>query len=263
MSLGPNLNPHQSNKPKNNNNKGLFPARVKEILLSNTDRLFKKSNGWADIGMISFKPLYTVLDQNNKSDLFAKPLFSNIKNYPIKEELVLILNAPSIKLNTNPNALEYYYIPFPISLWNNMNNNSFPDISVYDIKKEIDLGENFDDLIIRSLLPEEGDVLLEGRFGNSIRFSQTTPNKKINNNFWSSNGQKGDPIIIISNNHNKNESLPWNPIQEDINKDGSVIIMSSKQEIPIDYACKNLQTFNITLSSTFNPSLQIPDSNTF
>lgn len=262
-SLYPNINNNKSST-NSNSSSPIFPARVKSILLNDDSPLFKKTKGWADLGLISFKPLYSVVDKNNESEFYAKPLFSNIKNYPIKEEIVLIISSPSYKLNTNPNSSDYYYFPFPLNLWNSMNNNAFPDVTFFDKTKEVDLGSNFIDEVTKSLLPEEGDVLIEGRFRNSIRFSQGTPNKKNNPNYWSSNETQGKPIIIISNNHSINDdSLPWTPTQEDINNDGSTIIISSNQEIPIDYSCKNLKSFNVNLTSTFNQALQIPDNNTF
>jgi hypothetical protein len=241
----------------------LFPARVKNILLDSNNKLYSKAKGWAGIGTIQFKPIYSGIDNNKENSLLlAKPLFSNIKQYPLKEELVLIINAPSLNLNTNPNSLEYYYFPIPIGVWNNTNHNAMPDIQNYNNNPQTpEFGSTFTEKIIKTLLPEEGDFIVEGRFGNSIRLSSSTPTKKNNNNIWSSTEVDGNPIIIISNNHNNNQdSSPWIPSQEDINIDGSSIYLCSKQEIPIDYACKNLQSFNITIASSFNSTLQIPET---
>jgi len=265
MSLYPNINQNNNNSKSQNQNI-LFPARVKDICLNNNQKIFSKVDGWVGLGTILFKPLYSTIDNGVDSFLVAKPLFSNIKQYPLKEELVLILNSPSYKLNNNPNSSDYYYFPLPIGLWNNINHNTMPDIDVFNSDpKDLNIGNTFVEAEnIKSLLPEEGDIILEGRFGNSIRFSSTTNNKKTNNNSWSSNGNNGDPILIITNNHNnKIESNPWNPIQEDINNDGSSIYISSNQEILIDYASKNLKTLNINIATPFNSVLQIPDDNIF
>ena len=261
MSLYPSLNNnYTSNNSKINNI--LFPARVKNILLNNDDILFKKKNGWGDIGLIEFKTLYKNID-TDKSFLTAKPLFPNIKNFPLKEEIVIIINGPTDGLNTNDNSSGYYYIPFPINIWNNIHHNAFPNISTYNsLKKEIELGNTFTEQNnIKNLLPEEGDTILEGRYGNSIRFSHTTPNKKNNNNSWSSKGDSKDPILVISNNHNRNvQNEPWVPTQEDINEDGSGIWLCSNQEIPINYSCKNMQSFDITISDSFNIALELPSN---
>ena len=54
----------------------------------------------------------------------------------------------------------------------------------------------------KNMLPFEGDMILEGRFGNSIRFGSSTPKGKNN---WSENDSEGDPITILRvANPNKN-----------------------------------------------------------
>ena len=237
----------------------LFPSRVKDILINNNSDLFEKLDGWAGLGTIQFSPLYTTLDNNNKNLFFAKPLFGNIKQYPIKDEIVLILNLPSPKQNENENSSEYYYLNIPISFWNDNHHNAYADISYTN---QVQLGNTFDEKTnIKTLLPEEGDIIIEGRWGHSIRFSSTTPNKENNNNSWSSvpSGNPGSPITIIRNNQKNNEQSPWIPIQEDINEDGSSIILSSDQEIPLNLSCNNLKTFNTTLSDSFDITLQIPE----
>ena len=260
MSLYPGSNNDNTEKLKDSNQQTLFPARVKDIIINDSNN----KEGWVGLGTIQFKPLYKYVDSNN-SKFYAKPLFASINNYPIKEELVIIFNLPSYKLNTDYNSSEYYYIPIPINIWNNINHNSLPDTSIYDSNpQELNNGDTFKEKIIKQLLPEEGDLLFQGRFGNSIRFSSTTKDKKRNINSWSSQGINGDPIILISNKHNEPEDTnPWTPTQEDINKDGSSIWICSGQEIPINYSCKNLKSFNITISNGFNGALQIPDNNIF
>jgi len=265
MSLYPGNNTHSNSKgiPSSEN---IFSARVKDILLSNEQPLFKKLKGWADIGTIEFKPIFKSVDSDSISKSYAKPLFSNIKQYPLKNELVLILNAPSININDNPNAKEFYYLPIPIGLWNSNHHNAFPDISNYENNpKELNFGDNFNEKEnIKNLIHEEGDIIFEGRFGNSIRFSSTNKKQGLIQNPWSESGNDGDPITIIRNGQTNNpKSSPWTPIYEDINNDDSSIYLTSGQEIPLELSCKNLLSFNITLSNSLNISLQIPDANSF
>lgn len=263
MGLRPTNETSSQNYSNSKYNNIIFAARVKDILLNNEQKLFKKLKGWADLGTIQFKPINSSVDTNTTSLSFAKPLFTNIKQYPLKEEIVLILTSPSNELNNNPNANEFYYFPYPIGIWNSNHINPFPDIPNYDFNpQELNLGNTFKEKEgIKNLLPEEGDVLVEGRFGNSIRFSSTIKNSS---NPWSSVGNSGDPIIIIRNGQIiENESSPWTPTYEDINGDNSSVYMTSGQEIPLDLSCKNLQSFNITLSNSFNSQLIIPDSNSF
>jgi len=263
MSWYPTFDKSDSNGGSIKYNNLLFPARVKDILLNNNQKLFKKLKGWADLGTIQFKPINSSVDIDTISNSYAKPLFTNIKQYPLKEEIILILTAPSNNLNENPNATEFYYFPYPIGIWNSNHINPFPDIPNYEFDpKDLNLGETFKEKEgIRNLLPEEGDVIIEGRFGNSIRFTSTA---KKSNNPWSSVGEDGDPIVIIRNGQIiQPDSSPWVPTYEDINSDGSSMYLTSGQEIPLELSCKNLESFNITLSNSFNSQLIIPESNSF
>ena len=265
MSLYPSNNSNTQSRNQSSS-ENIFSARIKDILLSNDQPLFKKLKGWADIGTIEFKSIFKSVDSNSVAKSYAKPLFSNIKQYPLKNEIVLIISAPSVSINSNPNAKEFYYIPIPVGIWNSNHHNAFPDISYYENNpQELNFGEVFIEKEgIKNLIHEEGDLIFEGRFGQSIRFSSTNQKKGIIQNSWSENGNNGDPITIIRNGQkSEKDSSPWTPIYEDINEDHSSIYLTSGQEIPLEVACKNLLSFNITLSNSLNISLQIPDNNSF
>jgi hypothetical protein len=269
MSLYPSLQNTISNDKEGNSNSPspIFFARVKDIILSpntQTENFFNQAGGWVGLGSIKFTPIGNTID-NSTSNLIARPLFTNISQYPVLEEIVMVLQAPSIELNNDPQSQTFYYLT-TVGLWNNINHNVFPDINIFNQntqqgETELKLGNTFkENGNIRTLLPEEGDVLLEGRWGQSIRFSSTTTPKQPTNS-WSSQGESGSPITIIRNRQTlidiSNE--PWVPIYEDINNDGSSIYLCSGQDIPLELASKNLQSFGVTVGSAFNPSLQIPD----
>lgn len=264
-SLYPSLQQSISNiaSGKGNGGKSLFFfARVNDILLSpqtKTNNFFSDGGGWAGLGSVKFTPLGTIIDEDNPPNLIAKPLFNNISKYPVLEEIVMILNAPSYGLNDDPQAKTFYYLT-TVGLWNSVQHNAFPDIASYR-GGQLNFGQTFTEKEdIRNLLPEEGDVIFEGRWGNSIRFSSTTKQKVINNP-WSSTGEIGMPITIIRNNQSNIDinSDPWVPVYEDPNNDGSSIYLCAGQDIPLNYASKNLKSFNVTLGAGFNSSLQIPD----
>jgi len=288
-SLYPSLQTTVSSNSKGGGSSGntFFFARVNDILLSTntvTENFFNDAGGWSGLGSIKFTQLGTTTDDDKPSQLIAKPLFTNIIQYPILQEIVLILQAPSDGLNSDPQSKTYYYLT-TIGLWNSIHHNAFPDILNFNkkINKKNDnsiqqveegsttstspntdvlkFGNSFKEKSgIRTLLPEEGDIMVEGRWGQSIRFSSTTA-KKLPTNSWSAQGELGSPITIIRNGQTKeqNTSAPWVPIYEDINKDGSSIYMSSGQDIPLELASKNLKSFDITVGAAFNSALQIPD----
>jgi hypothetical protein len=96
---------------------------------------------------------------------------------------------------------------------------------------------------IHPLLSYAGDIIMEGRWGNSIRFGSTV---KVDSNNWSGNGENGEPITIIRNGQSPESSDEgWIPVVEDINKDLSSVYLTSNQTIPL----KTNITSNPTLST--------------
>jgi LAS superfamily LD-carboxypeptidase LdcB len=81
-------------------------------------------------------------------------------------------------------------------------------------------------------------MILEGRFGNSIRFGSSNPKGKNN---WSENDSEGEPITIISNGQTPQGSAAI----EDINGDASSIYLTSNQNINnFNIASKNFKSLN-------------------
>jgi hypothetical protein len=106
-----------------------------------------------------------------------------------------------------------------------------------------------------------GDTTIEGRWGNSIRFSSTTANKLENN--WSNTGSLGNPITIIRNGQGRQlDNLAWFPTVENINRDPSSIYLTNGQQIVIDDITKNFSlaslgtTFTGTATTTSIPIQQ-------
>lgn len=226
----------------------IYAVRVTRVLLDDKTYpdLFKEFGEWESLGLIFYDDIHSP-DPLFIKENYAYSLFPNIKNYPLINEIVYLVNLPSLDLTTNSEYTKSYYFS-PINLWNNIHHNAIPDNILEDnIPKrydQINLGEYFkerDD--VRGLKPYEGDIIYEGRWGNSIRFSSTQKDK----NFWSKYGNNGDPIIIIKNGQPINLSgEPWIPIDEDINKDPSGIYLTSYQKIPIFLSSNSYKSYDIS-----------------
>lgn len=229
----------------------------------------------SDLGKI----LYSVVYRNKQISLGenssrpAWPIFSFIKQYPVLGELVLIVLGPTINLNDNASAMQAYYFP-PFNVWNSSNNNVFPNMSEYAdfLKKyyekkgynydansktsskipEFPKGVYFKEKEVKNITPFEGDSIIEGRYGQSIRFGSTATQKK-NENTWSNSGKDGDPIIIIRNGQGRDSikvdvnpenaqilSLPDQPTVENINEDHCSIYLTAGQEIVLEDIAKGL-----------------------
>jgi len=200
-------------------------------------------------------------------DGVAKPLFPHLKYYPLINEIVPIITLTGKDYLESPGAdwAEcHYYFP-PINLWSHTHHNTLPALENYneedklselrknedyaqagllrrttdgDLDYEVALGEYFNErLNIKPLRPYEGDHIIEGRFGNSIRFGATARSKLIpisQSNNWSAGakGDIGDPITIIRNGQAEGlDEMGWVPTVEDINLDASSIYLTSNQKI--------------------------------
>jgi hypothetical protein len=87
---------------------------------------------------------------------------------------------------------------------------------------KIYLGKTFNERDINPLLPFEGDIIYEGRWGNTIRLGSTViASASLSPNDWSTEGvgQNGDPIIIIKNGQGNTDKASFEPIIEDISKE--------------------------------------------
>jgi len=269
--------------------KQILLGRVTKIVLGQytkdgkIDKDFILNGGWGSVGCIKFNLFQ---ESNNPegegvSNVFAKPLYGNLKNYPVIGEIVAILPGPSPSLNENASAQDYFYLP-AYNLWNSQHHNAFPDLRVYEKQISVDntsdqdisrgavntsvskslnmpLGEYFKEKAdVNPLLPFEGDVILEGRFGQSIRFGTTVTEKSVNNT-WSSTGKTGDPITIISNKRAySNDPQGWLPTVEDINKDGAQLWLSHNQAISLNVSNYPLDTFKLGFQATYNPDTVVP-----
>ena len=232
----------------------ITPVRVLSIILDETHPLFPKL-GWNALGTIQYEivsqPEVRIFNEADESIPRALPSNPNLKNYPLINEIVYIVSLPNTGIGDNDNSSVSYYLNLT-SLWNHPHHNAYPSIAnepsppqqkdylqtiagsvvtTTNDPTKISLGKTFIERSnIHPLLPFEGDVIHEGRWGNSIRLGSTvsgTPNA------WSSTGVDGDPITIIRNGQGSRTKEGWIPVTEDTFVDNSSIYLTSTQNIPI------------------------------
>jgi hypothetical protein len=231
----------------------LFSARVKDIILDESNPLFKQYGEWASIGMVLIEDV--TQPTNTNSNTQAYPLFPNIKQYPLLNEVVVVISLPSTGLESSTTSNRFYYFP-PINVWGSQHHNAIPGIStlppsqqkdyeqtsagsvrrVTDGGTEINLGKGFVEQIdINPLQPYIGDYILEGRFGNSIRFG----------------GYEGkEPIIKIRNGQGPVTNEGWTTVDENINEDKASVYLSTNQQVPIESNTYNYNSYNVAPEST-------------
>jgi hypothetical protein len=238
----------------------IIAVRVKSIILDNSHPRFQEVGGWNGIGTIEYDLVSTPnLFPNNIWPL-AKPVSSNTKALPLVNEIVYLISLPNTGIGETTTSKIAYYIN-TVSIWNHPHHNGYPVNSnipppsqqkdydqstlgsvrrVTDQSTEIFLGNTFKERSnIHPLLPFEGDIIQEGRWGNSIRFGSTVKTKELPSiglNNWSQGpSTSGDPITIIRNGQSiKANNEGWIPITEDINNDLTSIYLTSTQTIPLN-----------------------------
>ena len=260
------LNSLKPGKSPNISTQEIKPVRVKFVLLNETTypTTWKNNGEYAGMGGILFEDLTNPSDAAIETLSFALPLYSNLKFLPLVNEIVYIINLPNPSSQRNVSGGKQYYYFQTINIWNSIHHNALPnslaneptnaqkyesteagveiqsDVAIDDIN----LGLTFKERTgIRNLQPYEGDVLIEGRWGNTIRFGSTVNNSNPFNP-WSNSGVNGEPIIIIKNGQTETGDDPWVSQVENINTDKSSIYLTSNQKIPIEGASINYKSYD-------------------
>lgn len=223
------------------------PAIVTHVILDNKDSYIPKINDaepikdWSYVGRIQCRPIYSHNKSPTSNLPFAIPLDRNVREYPLVNELVLVIRV-----------LGQYYYWRKTNIFHHMNSNFDPrwNTVAYGQKKikasskrsnisqasvgatnstagggggggNAYFGENPD---VHPLIPYEGDLMLESRFGSTIRMGGYNVGEK--------NGFSGEhPYIWIRNRENDddfNGVENAKPIDEDVNKDGTTIQILSR-----------------------------------
>ena len=212
-------------KTRSKNGSDTTLGRVYDIILDKQHPLYEQVNC---LGAIKFN----VFNQDNfkeeSENLFtAYPLDSTTRTYPLKNEIVLIVNGPRESANRKDKERKLYYSTV-VSVWNAANHNAAPP----DDAKYTDIGKGIDELDnINPLYPNSGDFINDGRFGNSIRLG----GYKGSYNILTDNTNDGLPYTIISNGRKLNGSVVDYTV-EDINKDDSSIYLTSNHIVPLKQA---------------------------
>ena len=279
-----------ANNPNLPANSGFLVGRVTHVvqgpfLLGSNNKIPDKYyKDPTSLGEITFQLLSVVQDstQQDKGNVTAKPFLAAFKQYPLEGEIVYLIPGPATALNTNKGTRDLFYFP-AYNLWNASHHNAIPDLGDYSAyvnsqkrnyqdssdtqqannlsatgSLNFPLGPNFPEQYgIKSLRQFTGDVTVEGRWGNSIRFGSTTVGNS-EENYWSKTGNPGSPITIIRNGQgtqraSKVDYIGWIPTVENINVDPSSIYLTDGQTINIDdlskFSLRSLET-NIPTSQT-------------
>lgn len=215
------------------NNIEILPVRVIDIILDPSHPEYEKYDFGTSIGAIKYSLIDRKVDTEDTTTLpVAFPINRFFTNYPLKNEIVFIIRGPK---NTNtPDKNKFlervdYYMPV-VGIFNEVNYIPFPDNSnpPEEPNPSFNSEERFEPFSgVRPLHPYNGDVILQGRNGQSIRLSGAISK----NNTLTDDSNAQEPFTIISNGH---EDLSNNVFyNENINRDKSSIYLTSDHIVPL------------------------------
>jgi hypothetical protein len=171
------------------------------------------------------------------------PANSNIKQIPLLGENVLVFQGYNSSTSYRQRTYQWYYLSV-YNIQSNINHNIVPTIST-----NFSPDTEFTETTVAALQPFKGDILIEGRWGNTIRLSNTNKNSTTYSLPPNWGGDTvTDPIIILSNKQNNNEF-----VVENIDSDLSSIYLTTSQRLNTLKLHNNLNQSSDT-STAFNKS---------
>lgn len=213
---------------------------------------------------IKVVPLSSESLRTKQMAISARPLDYNIKKLPLLGEVVMIIRGPSAGGGAIGGSSQNYYIT-TYAIQSLIHHNGLPDITKTgtgaggidkasysnteaghtknnDVrkngKKNIFANSFVERNDVRPIQPYAGDVIIEGRYNQSIRFSSTL-NDSVSDYTLPPSWKKGksifgDPLTVIRNGR-INGSVSTKPNKfyvENVKEDDSSIWMTSGQTIP-------------------------------
>ena len=224
-------------KKSSSGGNNMIPVRVVDVILDDTHEEWDNLGRSEAVGAIKYRLLKKDIEESDSTVLpVAYPISSDLKKFPLKNEIVLLTSAPGYGLDTSNLNVKTYYNTI-VNLWNHPNHAAFPD----DIDKELDLGKDIDELTdVNPMQPFPGDIILDGRQGQSLRLTGF-PSPK--NEFVDSTNI-GKPLTILSNGQ-KQADNPYDPIIEDVNEDASSIYLTSDHLVPLSQVRNKVKSYGV------------------
>ena len=235
----------------------LEAAEVIDVIFDEADLPLDPDGGsdYSLIGAVKGRMVHSQYKQPDDKLGWIRSIDANIKQYPIIGEYVIV-----------GRYLGKYYYTQTVNMLNSVNSNSFPgysggqssltsignssagndteEVSVTGTPNKAEAGEFtvgdpfVPNSLIRQLHPTFGDIIVNGRFGQSIRFGSNPDT--LEPNILIRAGQLTDAEVFgktadvddLKENANK-------PVMEDINADGSSLWITTDQEVPLEVAIES------------------------
>lgn len=226
----------QSQNGGGSGQEGPLYGRVVKISIDENTQILDPKGNTLPIGTILYRDI-TAEKETRATEYPALPLHTNIKQFPLLNEIVALVQGPSSDIQTNVTTRDMYYTSV-VNLWGSSHHNALPEPNV-DLSTI--LGKDVKELSdINPLYPFPGDIIVEGRQGQSIRLGG---NMSIENKLVSVSNN-GKPFILISNGQKQtNNGIDY--IVEDINKDPNSLYLLSDHKTSLKPANNKRDSFDV------------------
>lgn len=211
-----------------------FYAKVSYVVLSSDDTYYEDEQS---IGSILFTTIYNTegVIQNSSR---AYPYNTSLKDIPLVNEIVRIDIAPSVNIDSNFQSSTYYYTRC-VDLYNIANSNiqKTRNKNYVDSEYYIDISE-----VTKPLLPSTGDLIVQGRLGQSIRLGgYYSPG--ISTLTGIENNSK--PFIIVRTPDTTAISNGSHSV-EDINVDNTSVYLTSDHKVNLELANTGRKAYKVS-----------------
>lgn len=207
-------------------------GRVVDVIIDAFHPEYSNYGSSQAINGIFYREIGSPVSEENSSDLkFAYQGSSNFKLIPVIGEIVKLITAPAEFSRDNLPQKQKVYYTSTVTLWNHPHHNAYPD-TLQVGEGAADFGPDFEEADdVNPLQGFPGDLLIEGRQGQSIRFNGS----KHEDNPWIDSSNNKKPITIISNGQKESGNGTDNII-EDVNEDPSSIYLTSDHTVELTQA---------------------------
>lgn len=266
------------------------PAEVVDIMLNDTHEYWNADmpDPEEQIGMIKVRRVHTDRNIESVEELpWAVSLTRNVKQYPLKHEIVLISSYISKQSQGNLDQDQLYYHDI-LNIWGSVHHNALPFVSIPNPEdgsenkskieayqevgfgnpniagdeEDLEYGDTFKEQPrIRPVQPYEGDFTMEGRFGQSIRFGSAVKGEPENT--WSdpSTDDPAEPILIIRNGQDQDLPDGGEHIIEHPDKEAGSIWMTKGQTVPLTFGSTKYDALSFEAgTNTVGDDLTAPTS---
>lgn len=211
-------------------------GRVVDIILDETHSKYLAKGGARAINGVFYDPIGTTSpNSQEQADLFAYQNSRSVQAIPQVGEVVSLQSKPSTAIGIYSPTQEVYYTGI-VNIWNHPKDNQYLNVTKSEKINEAlqsQLDENYIPNPVRSY---QGDIHILGRQGQSIRASNRLSTDLIN---------KQLPVLIVRTGAQP-LNVPYQIVDEDINKDYSSIYLVSDHRVPL----KTIRAFDTVYKGT-------------